>query len=138
MSSTRILLVDDEVHFANTMKKVLENRGYSVTALNSGDSAVSTLKEDSNYDVMILDLKMPGMDGIATLKELKKQNLSIKTLVLTGHGDIGTALEATKMGASDYLTKPCEIQELEEKLQKIGGETAGKKQSFLGKILGKK
>ncbi len=138
MSSTRILLVDDEVHFANTMKKVLENRGYSVTALNSGDSAVSTLKEDSNYDVMILDLKMPGMDGIATLKELKKQNLSIKTLVLTGHGDIGTALEATKMGASDYLTKPCEIQELEEKLQKIGGETAGKKQSILGRILGKK
>jgi DNA-binding NtrC family response regulator len=138
MESARILLVDDEVDFARNMKKLLENRGHAVTACHSGESAIATLKENGRYDVMVLDLKMPGMDGMATLKEMKQSDLMVQTLVLTGHGDIGTALEAMKLGAYDYLTKPCEIDELEEKLQELWQKTNGKNQSMLGKLLKRK
>ena len=135
MEKTKILLVDDEEDFTTNMKKLLENRGYEVTALNSGDSALQSLCNGGRYDIMVMDLKMPGLDGISTLKEIRKHNLSIPTLVLTGHGDIGTALEAMKLGAYDYLTKPCEILELEEKLKELRPQGNGKKQSFLGKML---
>ncbi len=143
MQETKILFVDDEVDFANNMKKLLENRGHSVTALYSGDSAIEELKNQAAYDVMVLDLKMPGMNGMTTLKEMKKLGLPVQTLVLTGHGDINTALEAMKLGAYDYLTKPCEIEELEGKLKELwqknnGKKNNGKKQSMLGKLLNKK
>lgn len=139
MEYARILFVDDEVDFAENMKKLLENRGYEVTALHSGDTALQALQEKDSYDMMVLDLKMPGMDGMTTLRELKKRNLSIQTLVLTGHGDISTALEAMKLGAYDYLTKPCEIEELEEKFKELRKKkNNGKKQSKLGGMLKKK
>lgn len=70
-----------------------------------------------NFDVVVLDLKMPGMDGITTLKEIKKLDLFTETLILTGHGSIDSALEAVKLGAYDYLTKPCEIDELVAKIE---------------------
>jgi DNA-binding NtrC family response regulator len=138
MEKARILLVDDEEDFANNMKKLLENRGHKVTTRNDGSSAIEALKENGGYDVMVLDLKMPGMDGMATLKEMKGLGLEVQTLVLTGHGDISTALEAMKLGAYDYLTKPCEIDELEEKLAEIWKKNNGKKPSMLGKLLNKK
>lgn len=116
MKGSRILLVDDEVVFTNNMSKLLNNRGYLVTAVNSGDSAIQKL-EAENFDVVVLDLKMPGMDGITTLKEIKKLDLFTETLILTGHGSIDTAMEAIKLGAYDYLTKPCEIDELVAKIE---------------------
>jgi len=116
MRGSRILLVDDEVVFTNNMSKLLTNRGYRVTAVNSGDSAIRTLQEQG-FDVIVLDLKMPGMDGLATLREIKKLGLFTQTLILTGHGSIDTALEAIKLGAYDYLTKPCEIEELVAKIE---------------------
>jgi DNA-binding NtrC family response regulator len=116
MKGSRILLVDDELVFTTNMAKLLTNRGYKVTGVNSGDAAVRAL-EESNYDVVVLDLKMPGMDGITTLKEIKKLGLFTETLILTGHGSIDTALEAIKLGAYDYLTKPCEIGELVAKIE---------------------
>jgi DNA-binding NtrC family response regulator len=116
MKGSRILLVDDELVFTTNMAKLLTNRGYKVTGVNSGDAAVRAL-EESNYDVVVLDLKMPGMDGITTLKEIKKLGLFTETLILTGHGSIDTALEAIKLGAYDYLTKPCEISELVAKIE---------------------
>ena len=73
--------------------------------------------EKENFDVVVLDLKMPGMDGITTLKEIKKLDLFTETLILTGHGSIDSALEAVKLGAYDYLTKPCEIDELVAKIE---------------------
>jgi DNA-binding NtrC family response regulator len=131
----KILLVDDEVEFTETTKRLLEHRGYDVTAVNSGDSAIKALGQ-GKYDVMVLDLKMPGMDGISTLKEIRKLQLHTQTLVLTGHGAINTALEAMKLGAYDYLTKPCDIDELTEKLEgaKKKGEEANKKPSFFGAL----
>jgi DNA-binding NtrC family response regulator len=131
----KILLVDDEVEFTETTKRLLEHRGYDVTAVNSGDSAIKALGQ-GKYDVMVLDLKMPGMDGISTLKEIRKLQLHTQTLVLTGHGAINTALEAMKLGAYDYLTKPCDIDELTEKLEgaRKKGEEANKKPSFFGAL----
>jgi DNA-binding NtrC family response regulator len=131
----KILLVDDEVEFTETTNRLLEHRGYDVTAVNSGDSAIKALGQ-GKYDVMVLDLKMPGMDGISTLKEIRKLQLHIQALVLTGHGAINTALEAMKLGAYDYLTKPCEIDELTEKLEgaREKGESENKKKSFLGSL----
>ena len=116
MKDARILLVDDETVFANNMSKLLNRRGYQVTAVNSGDAALRALMENS-FGVMVLDLKMPGMDGIATLHEMRKLGLFTEVLVLTGHGSIDTALEAIQLGAYDYLTKPCEIGELVSKIE---------------------
>ena len=116
MKGSKILLVDDEVVFTENMRKLLTTRGYRVTAVNSGDAAIRALDEEI-FDVVVLDLKMPGMDGITTLKEIKKLGLFTETLILTGHGSIDTALEAMKLGAYDYLTKPCEINELTAKIE---------------------
>jgi len=116
MKDARILLVDDETVFANNMSKLLTRRGFQVTAVNSGDAALQALM-DSSFEVMVLDLKMPGMDGIAVLHEMKKLGLFTEVLVLTGHGSIDTALEAIQLGAYDYLTKPCEIAELVSKIE---------------------
>jgi len=116
MKDAKILLVDDETVFANNMSKLLNRRGYQVTAVNSGDAALQALTNNS-FDVMVLDLKMPGMDGIATMHEMRKLGLFTEVLVLTGHGSIDTALEAIQLGAYDYLTKPCEIAELVSKIE---------------------
>ena len=116
MIGAKILLVDDETVFTQNMAKLLTSRGYVVTAVNSGDAAIQEL-EQKDFDVVVLDLKMPGMDGITTLKEIKKLGLFTETLILTGHGSIDTALEAIKIGAYDYLTKPCEIDELVGKIE---------------------
>jgi len=116
MIGTKILFVDDEKVFADNMSKLLNSRGYRVTAVNNGNSAIKALEEEK-FDIVVLDLKMPGMDGITTLKEIKKLDLFTETLILTGHGSIDTAMEAIKLGAYDYLTKPCEIDDLVSKIE---------------------
>ena len=116
MKSAKILLVDDEVVFTNNISKLLSRRGYQVKAVNSGDEALRVLM-DNSFDVMVLDLKMPGIDGIATIREMKKLGLPTEVLILTGHGSIDMALEAIKLGAYDYLTKPCQITELVSKIE---------------------
>ena len=125
MPGSRVLLVDDETIFTKNMSKLLKNRGYQVVAVNSGDGAIREL-EQNHFDVIVLDLKMPGMDGIATLKEIMKLGLFTETLILTGHGSIDTALEAMKLGAYDYLTKPCEIDELVTKIEAAWEKKEGK------------
>jgi DNA-binding NtrC family response regulator len=134
MKGARILLVDDEVDFTENMTKLLENRGYLVTAVNSGDSAIKALQQDK-YDVMVLDLKMPGMDGITTLKEVGKLQLFTETLILTGHGAVDTALEAMKLGAYDYLAKPCEVDELVEKIEGAWEKKDTKEKEHLRKTI---
>jgi len=116
MIGSKILLVDDEVIFTKNMQRLLDARGYRATAVNSGAEAIRSL-ENEDFDVVVLDLKMPGMDGLTTLKEIKKLGLFTQTLILTGHGSIDSALEAVKLGAYDYLTKPCEIDELTAKIE---------------------
>jgi len=116
MKKADVLLVDDEVVFTTNMSRLLSSRGYQVTAVNNGEEAIRALKEKP-FDVMVLDLKMPVMDGITTLQQMKALNLLTEVLILTGHGSMDTAFQAIEMGAYDYVTKPCEIAELVSKIE---------------------
>jgi len=108
---TRILLVEDEVNMARTLAKILRRRGFEVSSAVNGNEALTALAE-TDFDVVITDLNMPQMDGMTLLKEMKERALSPVTLVLTGHGTIQTAVEAMRLGAWDYLIKPCHPDEL--------------------------
>lgn len=116
MKGAKILLVDDETVFADNMAKLLTVRGYRVSAVYNGHAALEKIQENE-FDAVVLDLKMPGLDGIATLREIQKLGVVTQILILTGHGSIDTALEAVKLGAYDYLSKPCEINELVKKIE---------------------
>jgi DNA-binding NtrC family response regulator len=116
MKKADILLVDDEVVFATNMSRLLTNRGYQVTTVKNGEEAIAALKQKP-FDVMVLDLKMPVMDGITTLQQMKALNVLTEVLILTGHGSMDTAFQAIEMGAYDYVTKPCEIAELVSKIE---------------------
>jgi DNA-binding NtrC family response regulator len=111
----RILLVDDEKEYVETLAERLRTRGFHVTEAFSGDEAVEKLKE-YNFDVTVLDVKMPGMSGIEALDEIKKLKPLTEVLMLTGHGTIETAIEGMKKGAYDYLLKPCKMDHLLEKI----------------------
>ena len=111
MASKRILLVDDEVDFTRSLAQVLMFRDYEVTAVNNGRDALRALGEGS-FDAVVLDLKMPGMDGIATLEEIQQLGLFAQTIILTGHGTDETAEKARSMGAHDFLHKPFDLDEL--------------------------
>jgi len=111
----RILLVDDEKEFADTLAERLRTRDFDVTTAYNGDEALEKLKE-YNYDVTILDVQMPGLHGIDALREIKKLKPLTEVLMLTGHGTIETAIEGMKIGAYDFLIKPCEMDVLLSKI----------------------
>jgi DNA-binding NtrC family response regulator len=113
MSEDRIdiLVVDDEELFLDTIKTRLEARDFNVTAVDRGEKAIEAAKNQS-FDVALVDLKMPGIDGEETLKELKKTDKWLEVVILTGHGTIDSAVECTKSGAYHYLQKPAELEEL--------------------------
>lgn len=115
MKRPRILLVDDEVAFANNLLKLLSKRGYDATVVYNGADAVIMVGE-KGFDVIILDMKMPGMDGIATLKEIKKKVPDVEVVILTGHGSIESGIEGMQLGAFDFLMKPVSIDDLQEKV----------------------
>ena len=116
MASFRILLVDDEEIFAKNMSKLLSYRGYKVGYVTNGYGAILEI-DKSDFDVVILDLRMPGIDGLATLKGILNRNSQTKVMILTGDGFVDDALDAIKLGAYDYLLKPVEIDELTEKIE---------------------
>jgi DNA-binding NtrC family response regulator len=117
MADTYILLVDDEVSFVETMTKRLTKRGLKVISSLSGEKALQMIDSHRNLDVVILDVKMPGMDGVQTLQEIKKRFPLIEVIMLTGHATVESAVEGMKLGAYDYLMKPCDIDELISKVQ---------------------
>ncbi|MGA7877937.1 MAG: response regulator [Desulfoferrobacter sp.] len=112
MTSAVILLVDDEVPFVEAMMRRLKKRNLNVQAAFSGHEGLEKLVQDSNLDVVVLDVKMPGMDGIETLREIKKKYPLVEVIMLTGHATVETAIEGMKLGAFDYLMKPCDMDEL--------------------------
>ena len=107
-----VMLVDDEVPFVETMTKRLEKRNITVITAFSGQDALTTLGSHQNLDVVILDVKMPGMDGLETLKEIKKKFPLLEVVMLTGHATVESAIEGMKLGAFDYLMKPCDMEQL--------------------------
>ncbi len=112
MSTPLLVLVDDEVGFVETMTKRLKKRDLEVITAFSGKEALETLAEHHNVDVVILDVKMPGMDGIETLKKMKVAHPLIEVIMLTAHATVESAIEGMRFGAFDYLMKPCAMEEL--------------------------
>jgi DNA-binding NtrC family response regulator len=113
---TNILIVDDEQDFVEMLAASLQEIKENVAWAYSGQECLEVL-EKNNTDVVILDIKMPGMDGIETLKEIKKRFPLVEVIMLTGHGSIETAVEGMKLGAFDYLLKPAEFDELVKKVE---------------------
>lgn len=115
--STKLLIVDDETDLLELLIKRLKRKGYIVDGVPTGEEALFLLKKES-YDVAVFDIRLPGMDGITLLKDAKRLQPDLPVLMLTGHGTIETAIEAMKEGASDYLTKPYNLSELELTIQR--------------------
>jgi DNA-binding NtrC family response regulator len=112
----KLLIVDDEVQFLDSIARRLELRGFDVSKASSGLEALEVAK-GGGFDLAILDLKMPGMDGEELLEILKKMHKHLEVIILTGHGSIDSAVECTKLGAFGYLSKPYELDRLLEVLR---------------------
>jgi DNA-binding NtrC family response regulator len=111
----KVLLVDDEKDFVETLAQRLEVRDFDVKTAFDGDEALGLIRE-SDFDVIVLDVLMPGKDGIQTLKEIKDLNPLVNVIMLTGNATVDTAIEGMRLGAYDYLMKPTETEILVEKI----------------------
>jgi DNA-binding NtrC family response regulator len=111
-----LLVVDNEPDFLETIAERLEQRGFRVTKAISGFEAVQAA-EEGKFDLALIDLRMPGMDGIELLRNLKLGHKYLEVIILTGYGTIESAVECTKLGAFDYLSKSCDIDEVLHKLK---------------------
>jgi DNA-binding NtrC family response regulator len=116
MTDEKILLVDDEEEFTRVLSERMKNRGLKVDTALSGPEALEKAEGES-YDAVILDLLMPGMDGIETLERLLKKRPELQVIILTGHATVKTGIDAVKMGAMDFIEKPADIKELMEKIK---------------------
>ena len=112
----KILLVDDEDRFRTTMRKMLTGHGLDVTDLDNGQAALAALTAQP-YDVVVLDLRMPGMDGVQTLKAMKDLHPDLEVIILTGHASMDDAMEIMQLGGTEYLLKPCSVEELLDKIE---------------------
>jgi len=111
MVKMRIMLVDDEERFLQTTQKMISKKGYDALIAASGAECLKKLEEELVH-VVILDVKMPGMDGVETLKHIKQRFPLVEVIMLTGHATAESAVEGLKLGATDYLTKPTSIEDL--------------------------
>jgi DNA-binding NtrC family response regulator len=126
----KVLLVDDEQQFVETLAQRLEARGFVVDTALDGDRCLAILK-DKDLDVVVLDVQMPGRSGIDTLKEIKKLRPLSEVIMLTGHATVQMAIDGMKLGAYDFLMKPTEIDELVEKITKAHARKAEHEERIL-------
>jgi len=129
MEKMKMMLVDDEERFLSTTKKLLARKGYDVLTATSGSEALEKLITNDIH-VVILDVKMPGMDGIETLKAIKRTYPLVEVIMLTGHATVESAIEGLKSGATDYLMKPTDVEDLIAKAE----EAFEKRKVLEGKI----
>jgi len=113
----RVLIVDDEEEFVQSLSERLTIRDFDVTTSLSGEDALKKLK-GYNFDLVILDVAMPGMTGIETLRDIKRIKPLTEVIMLTGHATVEAAIEGMKLGALDFLMKPCETEDLVAKINK--------------------
>ena len=111
-----ILLVDDEERFRQNLQKMLRAHGLAVTAAGSGEQALAALAAQP-YDVILLDMRMPGLSGLETLAALKANYPQTEVIVLTGHASVDTAAEIIRLGAFELLLKPCPVEEILAKIE---------------------
>ena len=116
MTKEQVLLVDDELEFTQALSKRMESRGLGVDTAASGREALDKVK-GKFYDAIVLDVSMPGMDGIETLKHLRVANPELQVILLTGYATLQRGIEAIKLGAMDFLEKPADFQNLMEKIE---------------------
>lgn len=114
----QVLLVDDEEEFLKTLSQRLEMRGLKVTGATRGEEAVD-LADKQTFDAIVIDLAMPGMDGLETLKRIKESHPEAEIIMLSGQGTVKTSIEAMKLGAEDFLEKPVDMQELLKKIKEM-------------------
>ncbi len=120
MELPRILLVDDEEDFASALAERLMLRGFQAELATSGMDALRHIRE-CDFSVLILDVKMPGIDGLGLMAEIKRKRPNLPVILLTGHGSAADAETGMKKGAFDYLMKPIDIDELIEKIHDAAG-----------------
>jgi len=131
MSIANVLLVDDEVDFVKTFSERLVLRDLDILKAFSGEKALQVLEQNKNVEVVILDVKMPGVDGIEALAEIRKRFPLVEVIMLTGHSDVKSAIDGMKQGAFDYLMKPCDMDQIIAKVT----EAAKKKRQHEEKII---
>lgn len=112
MDNTKVLIIDDEMEFASTLAERLDLRDFDSKAVEGAEEAQALFRTRWIPDVVILDLKMPGMDGLATLGMIKQQDPAIEVIMLTGHGSTASGIEGMRRGLFDYLMKPVDIGDL--------------------------
>lgn len=112
MTATAILIVDDEKDFTEILRARLTRRGYAVATAGDGDQALHSLRNNEEIAVVVLDLAMPGMDGLTTLAAIKTLRPLVEVIILTGRGSVAAAVDAVKKGAFNYLQKPCSVDDL--------------------------
>ena len=118
MTGIKLLLVDDEEGFVSTLAERLRLRNYDTRIATNGEAALSEIQKE-RPDIVLLDLKMPGMGGLEILGKIKTDHSNIEVIMLTGQGDKQSCEEGLKAGAADYIVKPVDIGNLMEKLQDI-------------------
>ena len=116
MEALKVLFVDDEIDFLEILMKRMKKRGVDVAGVGNGEEALDYVRK-LPVDVVVLDVRMPGIGGINTLKEIKKMDPLMEVIMLTGHASIEAAIEGMQLGAFDYLMKPADFDELFYKLQ---------------------
>jgi DNA-binding NtrC family response regulator len=116
MDGFNVLLVDDETEFLDTLVKRIKKRNVNAYGVGSGEDALAFLSQHP-VDVVVLDVRMPGMDGIQVLRQIKQQHPLVEVIMLTGHANLEVAIEGMELGAFDYMMKPMDIDELLYKLQ---------------------
>ncbi len=124
MSGLSLMLVDDEERFLSTTAKLLERKGHRVITAGSGQEALAEL-EKHEVEVVVLDVKMPGMNGLEVLSEIRIRFPLVGVIMLTGHGTIESAVEGMKSGAFDFVTKPCDIDDLLAKAEDAAARRRG-------------
>jgi DNA-binding NtrC family response regulator len=131
MSLANVLLVDDESEFVETFSERLAMRDLNILKAFSGEEALQVLTRHQDIEVIILDVKMPGMNGIETLAEIKKSYPLVEVIMLSGHADVESAIDGMKQGAFDYLMKPCDMDQIIAKVT----DAAAKKRQHEEKII---
>jgi DNA-binding NtrC family response regulator len=116
MEAFRVLVVDDEPDFLETLVKRFKRRKVDAVGVSSGVEAMQLLEQE-HFDVVILDIRMPGMDGIETLREIKRKRPLMEVILLTGHASVESGVQGMQLGAFDYVMKPAEFEDILEKVR---------------------
>ena len=130
MSTIHLLLVDDEEQFLATTKVLLDKRGIDTGTVTNGIDALKILDEQP-VDVVVLDVKMPGIDGVEVLRRIKQKKHLAEVILLTGHASVDAAVEGLKLGAFDYVMKPCDIPDLLAKVRDAFDSKVAKEKKIL-------